>query len=243
MEGYAETCFAKHGKVVGSVAYGYGLCKVHLLNLSYEFEQFRLSFTVYYLSLIPSGELAVVTNFQLVGIDIVYSVFALQVFTEIGKTTAEDGNLISTPFQYRHQSIYSLRNGHGIGDILHDACVESLQQSHPAGKALPEVDLASHGTLRNGSYLRSDASPFGKLVYALRLNERRIHIEADETTHAAVHIVFLERKVNLHVRRYPHKLFLHGSPVDGSASKGELYACTYIPFGVHDAYSASQTAN
>ena len=37
MEGDAETCFAEHRQVVGSVAYGNGLREVYLFYLGYEF--------------------------------------------------------------------------------------------------------------------------------------------------------------------------------------------------------------
>ena len=77
MECYAQTCFTQHWQVVGSVAYGNGLCQIYLLHLGYEFEQFGLAVSVYYLANVASGELAVVVYLQLIGIDVVDAVLAL----------------------------------------------------------------------------------------------------------------------------------------------------------------------
>ena len=36
VEGNAEACLADHRQVVGAVAYGDGLCQIHLLHLGYQ---------------------------------------------------------------------------------------------------------------------------------------------------------------------------------------------------------------
>lgn len=66
MECYAQTGFAQHRQVVGSVAYGNSLSKVNLLHLGYELEQFGLAVSVNYLANVASGEFAVVIYLQLI---------------------------------------------------------------------------------------------------------------------------------------------------------------------------------
>ena len=93
MEGDAEAGLADHRQVVGTVTDSDGLCKVHLLYLCDELQQFGLSVAVNYFADIAAGQFAVVVNLQLVGIDVVDAVAALQVLAEVGEATAEDGNL------------------------------------------------------------------------------------------------------------------------------------------------------
>ena len=76
---------------------------------------------------IAAGEFAVIANLELVGIDVVDAVAALQVFAEIGEATAEDGNLVATALEDGHQSVGTLGNGQVLGNVLHDADVESLE--------------------------------------------------------------------------------------------------------------------
>ena len=112
MECYAETGFAKHWQVVGSVAYGNGLCQIHLLYLGDELKEFGLAVSVYYLAYVASGEFAVVVNLQLIGIDIVDAVLALQELAEICESTAEDGNLVAATLEHSHQTVYTLGDRH-----------------------------------------------------------------------------------------------------------------------------------
>ena len=200
MEGDAESGLSEHLQVVGAIAHGNSLCEMHPFHLCNEPEQFCLSVAVDNLAYVSSRELAVVTHLQFVGIHIVYAVLALQELAEIGKSSAEYGNLIPASLQNGHQPVHTLRDRHGVGDILHDACVKSLQQGHPACEALLEVYLAPHGALRNSPYLSTHSGPFGKLVDTFCLYERGVHIEAYQSAHAAVHVVFLEREVYLHLR-------------------------------------------
>ena len=92
MESDAETGLREHRKVVGPVSDGDGLCQVDLFGLGDQFQQVRFPAAVDDLADIASGQLSVVIDFQLVGIDIVDVVTALEVFSEVGESTAEDGD-------------------------------------------------------------------------------------------------------------------------------------------------------
>ncbi len=77
MEGDAQSGFADHGQVVGTVTDGNGLCQIDLLYLGNEFQQLGLAVAVDNLADIAAGQLAVVTNLQFVGIDIIDAISAL----------------------------------------------------------------------------------------------------------------------------------------------------------------------
>ena len=96
-----------------------------------------------------------------------------------------------------------------FGDVLHDMRIQALEQFHPFRETLLEVYFASHCPLGNLPYLVSDPGTLGQFVDTFRLNQRRVHVEADETAHSAVHVIPLERKVYAHVGRHFHQLFLH----------------------------------
>ena len=96
-----------------------------------------------------------------------------------------------------------------LSNILHDADIKPFQQSHPTGETFLEIYLAAHSTLGNSSHLGSHAVALSQLIDALGLDERRIHIEADEAAHTPKHVVALEREVHLHFRRQPHQFRLH----------------------------------
>ena len=83
--------------------------------------------SIHNLTHVATCQLAVLINFQFVGIDIIDAVFLLQVFTKIGESTTQNGNLVATSLQNRHQSVGTLGNGQVFGNILHHAYVQSLQ--------------------------------------------------------------------------------------------------------------------
>ena len=86
-------------------------------------------------------------------------------------------------------------------NVLHDADIQSFQQSNSSSKTLFEVDFATHGTFGNGTHFRTNAIALCQLVDTFRLDKCRVHIEADEASHAAEHIIFLEREINFHFLR------------------------------------------
>ena len=121
MECYAQTGFAKHWQIVGSIAYSNSLSQVYLLHLGYELEQFGLAVSVYYLANVASGELAVVVNLQFVGINLVDAVFALQELAEISESATEYGYLVATTFEHSHQAVYALCDRHVYGYVFKHA--------------------------------------------------------------------------------------------------------------------------
>ena len=62
MEGNAQSGLADHRQVVGTVAHGDGLSKVHLFHLSDELKQFGLAVSVDNLTHITASELVVVVD-------------------------------------------------------------------------------------------------------------------------------------------------------------------------------------
>ena len=88
MESDAESGFAEHWQVVGTVAHSNGLCQIHLLHLCYEFQKLSLAVSVNDFSYIASGKFSVLSDFEFVGINIVYAVFALEEFSEIRESSA-----------------------------------------------------------------------------------------------------------------------------------------------------------
>ncbi len=69
MEGYAETGCRQHWQVVGTVAYGYGLRYVDVLDLGYEFEQLGFASSVDDIAEMTARGFTV-DNFQLLSIRI-----------------------------------------------------------------------------------------------------------------------------------------------------------------------------
>ena len=121
---------------------------------------------------VTARQLAVLTDLQLVGIDIIDAISPLQVLTEIGESAREDGYLITAGLQNVHQAIDTLGDRQMLGNILHHTDIEALQQGHTTGEALLEVDLSAHGTLRDGSHLSPYPIALRQLVDTLRLNQR-----------------------------------------------------------------------
>ena len=158
---------------------------------------------------IASRQLAILTDFQFIGIHIVDAIAALQVFAEIGESAREDGNLVAAALQNGHQTVHTLGDGQVLGDVLHHTHVESFQQGHPARKALLEVDLAPHSALRDSPHLGSHPIALSQFVNTLRLDERGVHVETYQAAHTAEHIVFLEGEVDFHLLRELHELRLH----------------------------------
>ena len=167
----------------------------------------------------------------------------MQIFSEIGKSATQNGNLITTGLEDVHQAVDALCDGQMFGNVLHNADVESLQQGNATGETLLEVYLATHGTLRDGTHLGSHTVALGQLVDTLRLDERRVHIETDQAAHATEHVVFLEREVNLHLLRQFHQFRLHLLAVDGFATQRELYAGPHMFCGIHNAFTTCQAKN
>ena len=95
MEGDAQSGLADHRQGVGTAAHGDGLCQVHFLHLCDEFEQFGLAVPVYHLAQVASGEFAVVIHLEFIGIHIVDAVAPLQVFAEVGESSAQDSYLVN----------------------------------------------------------------------------------------------------------------------------------------------------
>ena len=79
-----------------------------------------------------------------------------------------------------------------LRDILHHRHIQPFQQSHPLGKTFLEIYLSTHGLLGNGSHLLAYSGTVGQFVDDFRLNQSRIHIETNQTAHAAVHVVQLK---------------------------------------------------
>ena len=127
MESDAQSGFRNHRQVVRTVAHGNGLCQIHLLHLRNQFQQFGFPVSVHYLAHVATCQFAVLANLQFVGIDVVDTVLTLQVFTEIGESTRQDGNLIATSLQNTHQSVHTLRDGQVFGYVLHHTDIQSLQ--------------------------------------------------------------------------------------------------------------------
>src|SRR5574344_2808397 len=117
--------------------------------------------------------------------------------TEIGESSAENGNLITATLEYRHQSVCAFRDGQMVCYIFHHTYIQSLEQGYSACETFLEVYFSTHGTLGDGSYLFTNAGTVGQFIDAFRLDERRVHIKADETAHTAVHVITLEREVYL----------------------------------------------
>ena len=217
--------------------------EIDLLDLSDELQQLGLAVAVDNLTHIASRELAVVANLQFVSIDVVDAVAPLQVFTEEGKTTGEDGNLVAAGLEDGHETIDALGDGQVLGNILHDADVEALQQGNTTGEALLEVNLSAHGTLGDGANLVTDAVALSQLVDALCLDECGVHIETDKATHATEHVVALEGEVDLHLVRQFHELGLHVLSVNGLATQRELDAGSGMGAVLLDALATRQSDN
>ena len=192
VEGNAETGFRNHRQVVGSVAHGDCLGEVHFFHLGNEFEQFGLAVAIHYFAHIVAGEFAVVVNLEFVGIHIVDAIFALEVFSEEGESSAEDGNLIAIALEHSHQSVNALGDGQFLGDVLHHAHVEPLEQCHSLLETLLEVNLSSHCPLGDFLHFVAHSGSYRQFVDTLRLDERGVHIKADESAHAAEHVVALQ---------------------------------------------------
>ena len=167
---------------------------------------------------VAACQLTVLVHLQFVGIDVVDAVAALQILSEERKAAREDGYLVATALEDGHQTVGALGDGQVLGNVAHDADIEAFEQADATGKTLLEVNLATHGALGDGSHLGTHTGTLSQLVDALRLNERGVHIEADETAHTAEHVVLLEREVHLHLGRELEELALHLLAVSGLAS-------------------------
>ena len=162
-----------------------------MFHLGNKLQQFGFTATVYNFAHITSRQFTVL-YFQLIGIHIVYVIFVLQVIAEISEPTRENGYFVTILFQYKHQTVDSLRNGQMLSDIFHDRHIQPFQQSHPLGETFLKVYLPTHGPLGNGPYLFTYSGTVGQFVDDFRLNQSGIHIKTNQAAHAAVHVVQLE---------------------------------------------------
>ena len=105
---------------------------------------------------ITASQFAVFAYLQLVGVNVIYTVAALQISTKISKSTTEDGNLITAGLEDIHQSINPLSNGQVLGNVLHNADIQAFKQSHTTGETLFEIYFATHGTLGDGTNFSTD---------------------------------------------------------------------------------------
>ena len=240
MEGDAQTGYAQHGEIVGSVAHGNGLGYVYLLYLGNETEQFGLALAVYDIAHITAGQLAVF-YLQFVGVHVVYAVLLLQVFAEIGEAAGEDGYLVAVFLEDVHQAVHSLGDGEMFGNVLHDGDIQSFQEGYAFAEAFHKIYLAPHGTLGDGFYLVAHAGTHGQFVNDFRLDEGGVHVEADEAAHAAVHVVQLEGEVYLQFRSHLHQLGLHLFAVFRGATDGKLDAGFGLGLGFIQRNAARQT--
>ena len=240
MERDAKAGLQQHGKVVGTVSYGNGLGNVHLFCLGNKLEEVCLAAAVHNVSHIAAGELAVFSNFQFVGVDVVNAVFALQILSEEGEAAAEDGNFVAAGLENAHEAVGAFRDGQVLGNVLHYRYVQALQECNPLGETLFEIDLSPHGALGDGRYLIIDPVAAGEFINAFCLNERGVHIKADEPAHAAVHVVFLEGEVHAAVGGKGHELLLESAFVFQRAADGEFHAGTDVALRVLDAHAARE---
>ncbi len=85
MECYTKSCGGKHRQIVSSIADRNSLRNVHILHLSYQFQQFGFPAAVDNLTEIAPGQFSV-NDFKFIGIDIVKTIFLLEIISEIGET-------------------------------------------------------------------------------------------------------------------------------------------------------------
>ena len=61
---------------------------------------------------------------------------------------------------------------------------------------LLEIDFPSHCGFGDGAHFIADSCTLGKFIDALSFDECRVHVETNESSHSAVHIVVLERTIH-----------------------------------------------
>ena len=168
---------------------------------------------------VAARELTVFINFQFIGIDEIDAKPLTQVFAKECEAAAEDGYLIATGLEHLHQPRHPFGERQMLGNIFHYAGIQAFEQCHALGETLLEVNLTTHGALGDGLHFIAHPSPLGQFVNTLRLDERRIHIETDETPHAPEHIIALEREVDILILPQPHEVGLHRLAVARSAAQ------------------------
>ena len=70
-----------------------------------------------------------------------------------------------------------------------------------------------------------NSSTLGKFINHLRLDQRRVHIKADQSTHTPKHTILLERDIHLIFIRHLHKLPLQLFPIPRGTSQRNLDTC------------------
>ena len=190
MEGYSQSGCREHRQVVCAVAYCYSLGYINLLYLCQQSEQFGLAFSVNYLAKVSSGEFSVF-YFKFICVNIVYSEFAFQMLAEVSKSSGKYRYLVSVVFQYKHQSFHSFRDRQIFGYFLHYTFVQAFQQCNPLGETFLEVYFSTHRAFGYGFDLFAHSGTFRQFVYTFCLYQRRVHIETNQSSHTAVHVVKL----------------------------------------------------
>ena len=180
---------------------------------------------------------------QFVGIDIVNAIFLLNILSEEGESTAKNSYLVSILLEHIHHAVNALGEGEVLRYFSHDTHIKPLEQLASLCEALLEIYLAAHGSLRNGCHLFVDTVLAGQLVNDLCLNKCGIHVEANQAPHTPVHIVNLERAVNLHLTRHAHDFSMQFLVVSGCASHRELYAGSCLFQGILYAGTAREAQN
>ena len=107
MESYAESCRSEHGQIVRTVAYGYSLGNIDILDLSYDFEQLGLTFAVDYVAEITSCQFSI-GYLKFVGIHIIDIELLFEIIAEICEAARQDGGLVAGAFQHLHHSAHTL---------------------------------------------------------------------------------------------------------------------------------------
>ena len=79
-----------------------------------------------------------------------------------------------------------------FGYVAHHTHVKTFQKRHTFFETLAEVNLSTHGALCDGFHLVAHAGTHRQLIDHLGLNQGGIHIETNQSTHTAVHVVVLE---------------------------------------------------
>src|SRR3712207_9457662 len=95
VESDTQSGFRNHGKVVGTITNGDSLRQVYLFHLRDQLEQLGLAMAIDNLTHVVSRQFSVLVDFQFIGIYVVNAVPPLQIFAEIGESTAQDGDFIA----------------------------------------------------------------------------------------------------------------------------------------------------
>ena len=79
-----------------------------------------------------------------------------------------------------------------VDNILLYGRIEALEQRHAPRETLLEINLPAHSRERDRFDLVTHAGTHRQFVNDFRLDEGRVHIDADQTPISTEHIVLLE---------------------------------------------------